>query len=217
MGTRVRNFEPTSAWVREDYSLTERAAAWTRAVSDFTGMSTGIVPPDSLGLSGNPLHFFDGSGVSRVPDYKVGANPSASAGLAAVNGVADTFMRSDAAPAISLSIVPTWTAVHTFSAGVVTTTLTMSGALTGVTTGAFSGAVSAASLAATGAVTGATVVASAGFGCNGAAAQTAYTVNAAPSATAGAAYTATEQGLINDLKALVNQLRAALVANGVAV
>lgn len=56
-----------------------------------------------------------------------------------------------------------------------------------------------------------------GFGCNGKAAQTEYTVNAAIAATAGAAYTATEQTMINDLKALVNQLRAALVANGIAV
>ena len=56
-----------------------------------------------------------------------------------------------------------------------------------------------------------------GFGCNGKTPQTEYAVNAAIAATAGAAYTATEQGMINDLKALVNQLRAALIANGVAV
>jgi hypothetical protein len=42
-------------------------------------------------------------------------------------------------------------------------------------------------------------------------------VNAAISATAGAAYTATEQGMLNDLKALVNQLRTALNANGITV
>jgi hypothetical protein len=46
----------------------------------------------------------------------LGANPSASIGLTAVNGVANTYMRSDAAPALSQSIVPTWTGVHTFSA-----------------------------------------------------------------------------------------------------
>lgn len=44
-----------------------------------------------------------------------GANPSASAGLSAVNGSAATFMRSDGAPAISQSIVPTWTGIHTYS------------------------------------------------------------------------------------------------------
>lgn len=44
-----------------------------------------------------------------------GANPTASVGLAAVNGVATTFMRSDAAPALSVAIVPTWTGIHTFT------------------------------------------------------------------------------------------------------
>ena len=56
-----------------------------------------------------------------------------------------------------------------------------------------------------------------GFGCNGASPQIEAAVNAAVAGTAGAAYTATEQTIINDLVALVNQLRTALVANGVAV
>jgi hypothetical protein len=54
------------------------------------------------------------------------------------------------------------------------------------------------------------------FGCNGQDAQASAAVNAAVSGTAGAAYTATEQSMINDLTALVNQLRSALVANGIA-
>ena len=44
------------------------------------------------------------------------ANPSGTVGLAAVNGVASTYLRSDGAPALSQGIVPTWTGVHTFSA-----------------------------------------------------------------------------------------------------
>jgi hypothetical protein len=44
------------------------------------------------------------------------ANPSASIGLAAVNGSAVTAMRSDGAPALSQAIVPTWTGAHTWSA-----------------------------------------------------------------------------------------------------
>lgn len=44
-----------------------------------------------------------------------GANPTASVGLTAVNGVASTFLRSDGAPALSQSISPTWTGTHTFS------------------------------------------------------------------------------------------------------
>jgi hypothetical protein len=45
------------------------------------------------------------------------ANPTASVGLAAVNGVALTAMRSDAAPALSQSIAPTWTGLHIFTNG----------------------------------------------------------------------------------------------------
>jgi hypothetical protein len=44
------------------------------------------------------------------------ANPTGTVGLTAVNGAATTAMRSDAAPPLSQSIVPTWTGVHTFSA-----------------------------------------------------------------------------------------------------
>jgi len=44
-----------------------------------------------------------------------GANPVNSIGLNAVDGVATTYMRSDAAPAIDTSIAPTWSGIHTFS------------------------------------------------------------------------------------------------------
>lgn len=45
----------------------------------------------------------------------VGANPTASIGLTAVNGSATTFMRSDAAPALGVTISPTMTGNWTFS------------------------------------------------------------------------------------------------------
>lgn len=45
----------------------------------------------------------------------VSANPSATIGLTIKNGVADTYMRSDAAPALDQNIAPTWTAAHKFS------------------------------------------------------------------------------------------------------
>ncbi|HRS18098.1 MAG TPA: tail fiber domain-containing protein [Bacteroidales bacterium] len=45
-----------------------------------------------------------------------GANPTASIGLTATNGVATTFMRSDAAPALDVAITPTWTGAHIWSA-----------------------------------------------------------------------------------------------------
>lgn len=44
-----------------------------------------------------------------------GANPSGTIGLTVVNGSSTNFMRSDAAPAISQAISPTWTATHTFN------------------------------------------------------------------------------------------------------
>jgi hypothetical protein len=43
------------------------------------------------------------------------ANPTGTIGLTTVNGVASTAMRSDAAPALSQAITPTWTGVHNFS------------------------------------------------------------------------------------------------------
>jgi hypothetical protein len=55
--------------------------------------------------------FINGSPVSTA----VGANPSATIGLAAVNGVAATFMTSDSAPALSQAIAPTWTGNHVFN------------------------------------------------------------------------------------------------------
>jgi hypothetical protein len=42
-------------------------------------------------------------------------NPAAQVGLTAVNGSATTAMRSDAAPALSQAITPTWTGQHTFN------------------------------------------------------------------------------------------------------
>jgi hypothetical protein len=169
--------------------LTPRAEAWTRNVTDFIGARGGVIPPGSIGLDGDTSHFLDGSGAARTPDYPVGANPSASVGLTAINGTAVTFMRSDATPSLNQAITPTWTGLHTFSGGVQTTSLTAS----------------------------TTIRSTGGFGCNGATPQVSAAVNAAIAGTAGAAYTATEQGLINNTAALVNQLRAALIANGIAV
>lgn len=62
----------------------------------------------ALSYSLNIVSAASGSSVSP-------ANPSASIGLAAVNGSASTYMRSDAAPALSQAITPTWSALHTFT------------------------------------------------------------------------------------------------------
>ncbi len=53
--------------------------------------------------------------VNAMLGISVGANPTASVGLTAVNGVATTFLRSDGAPPLSQAIVPTWSAQHTFT------------------------------------------------------------------------------------------------------
>lgn len=47
------------------------------------------------------------------------ANPTASVGLAPVNGVLATAMRSDGAPQLSQTIAPTWTGVHTHAQDVI--------------------------------------------------------------------------------------------------
>lgn len=54
--------------------------------------------------------------VGGVPTWtSAGANPTNSVGLAAINGTATTFMRSDGAPALNVGITPTWTAKHTWT------------------------------------------------------------------------------------------------------
>src|SRR3974390_1692181 len=45
-----------------------------------------------------------------------GANPTALVGLSAVNGTATTFLRSDGAPALDVTISPAWTGNHSWSA-----------------------------------------------------------------------------------------------------
>lgn len=45
------------------------------------------------------------------------ANPTATVGTTAVNGSASTCIRSDGAPALNVTITPTWSGEHTFDAG----------------------------------------------------------------------------------------------------
>ena len=68
-------------------------------------------------LRGDGTNF--GAGAMQAGDLPSAlfANPTATAGLSAINGTATTAMRSDAAPALSQAITPTWTGTHTFSNG----------------------------------------------------------------------------------------------------
>ena len=107
------------------------------AVSLTTDVS-GILPPANGGtgvannaastitISGAFASTFTITGVTSVTfptsgtlattaQLPVGANPSASVSLSAVNGSAATFMRSDGAPALSQAISPTWTGNHNFA------------------------------------------------------------------------------------------------------
>lgn len=98
-----------------DWSLLARSAAFTPLFQ---------VKGDGGLLVGSPTGGDQGSGTINAASgiYVNGAaiapaNPSASIGLSAVNGTASTFMRSDAAPALSQAIAPIWTGQHIFQGG----------------------------------------------------------------------------------------------------
>lgn len=89
--------------------LTLTAAATTIATPTVIGAATGGA--QGAGTINATGVYDDGVLLAN----QAGANPTGTVGLAAVNGVATTFLRSDGAPALSQAIVPTWTGVHTFS------------------------------------------------------------------------------------------------------
>jgi hypothetical protein len=78
-----------------------------------------------------------GTGVTSLSSLT--ANPTASVGLTAVNGAASTFMRSDAAPALSQAISPTWTGSHTFANTITSTVSGATGTALNVTGGGTTG------------------------------------------------------------------------------
>lgn len=85
-----------------------------QGIPGTNGASTGTIvlfPDDADDFTWQ--RSFSWSDISNKPGS---ANPSAQAGMTAVNGTALTFMTSDSAPAINPGIIPTWTGTHTFSA-----------------------------------------------------------------------------------------------------
>lgn len=103
---------------------------------------SGVVKADGTGFSASNVSLTTevtgtlpvaNGGTGQTALSALTANPSASIGLAAVNGSASTFMRSDAAPALSQAISPTWSGSHTFSSsiaangGIVATAATVGG------------------------------------------------------------------------------------------
>lgn len=91
------------------------AVTWIAVDRTLNVVDTIALTSTALTWNGNPL-------LSTATAF---ANPSATIGLATVNGVATTAMRSDAAPALSQAIAPTWTAQHIFSLAGTTATPTM--------------------------------------------------------------------------------------------
>ena len=109
------------------FSTTTDATNSTTSQPALSILSTGGIQVSGKGTStfasGYGIDITNGGCValSGVCVSGLGSNnPSASVGLTAVNGAAATFMRSDAAPALSQSIAPKWTGLHTFStAGII--------------------------------------------------------------------------------------------------
>lgn len=103
----------TAASTTDVLSINATSTNATTTNQYITGIKNAV-----LGTDNNGQVVATGTiGYNLITGGPTGSNPSASIGLAVVNGSATTFMRSDAAPALSQSITPTWTGLHTFNTG----------------------------------------------------------------------------------------------------
>lgn len=82
-------------------------------VSDFAEAAQDAV--GGILTDSTSIDFTYNDGANTITATVITANPTALIGLAAVNGTAATPMRSDAAPALSQAIAPTWTGKHIFT------------------------------------------------------------------------------------------------------
>jgi hypothetical protein len=106
------------------YFLNSNAAALTRVNDTNVTLTLGGTPATALlqavsltlGWTGQ-LSIARGGTGSATPFLP----PSNAIGLTVNNGVLNSFMRSDATPALDQGIAPTWTSLHTFSAGLTST------------------------------------------------------------------------------------------------
>lgn len=97
-----------------DATLTSLAALGTAA--DRLAYTTGINTWAETPLTAAARTILDDASVSAIrTTLEIVANPTGTIGLSAVNGTANTALRSDGAPALSQAIAPTWTALHTFT------------------------------------------------------------------------------------------------------
>lgn len=87
---------------------------------------TDLDPPHIFFLKADPATELS-NWVDAGPIGSTGENPTVQVGLTAKNGTAETYMRSDAAPALDQAIAPTWTGEHTFTEEMTTAAITASG------------------------------------------------------------------------------------------
>lgn len=111
-------------------------------VSDMSGTLTG----SRRLIGGTGIDILDsGPGstirISASGAVAGGANPTGTVGLAAVNGVASTYMRSDAAPPLNQGITPVWTGTHRWGNGGPILLISSSGAYNSRAVGALTAAV----------------------------------------------------------------------------
>lgn len=111
-------FRPSNGiLVGQNNTYITSAAASSNVISLWTGTC-------------NASTFLRGDGSCQIVTSVSPANPTGTIGLTANNGVLDTYTRSDATPALSQAIVPTWTGLHTWSATAPALRLFASGAVT---------------------------------------------------------------------------------------
>lgn len=108
----------TAGWTGQLSATRGGTGQATVATGDLLyGSATDVWSRLPVGTNGQVLTLDAGLPVwDNLPGNFTGfANPSVSIGLTAVNGSATTAMRSDAAPALSQAIAPTWTSPHIFA------------------------------------------------------------------------------------------------------
>ncbi len=96
------------------------ASAATLVESAWTNKFTPAVISDHnllSNLQGGAASEYYHLTAAQYSALAVGANPAVAVGLTAVNGAANTYLRSDGAPALDQSIAPTWTGLHTHNVG----------------------------------------------------------------------------------------------------
>lgn len=121
-------------WVKNDttgaFSLIIKTAAQVTGIEILQGNAgitycngTDVVDAESSTVTFPISVALGGTGANNANAARVNlgitsANPTATIGLVAVNGTSNsTYMPSDAAPGLSQSIAPTWSAVHKFTGG----------------------------------------------------------------------------------------------------